>query len=60
MFFKKSDKVRYGDLWESLQNQFTRGNDQYPEDITSAYNMITSHKQEYNKKGNRKTKEYED
>ena len=60
MFLKKSDKIRYGDLWASLQNQFTRGNDQYPEDITSAYNMITSHKQEYHQKRNRQNKEDED
>jgi hypothetical protein len=39
-FMRRADKGRYGALWSNLENNFTRGQDQYPADLTSAYNML--------------------
>ena len=50
MFLIKSDKGRYAGLCASLQNQFSRGTNQYPTDLTDAYNMISTHKNENTKK----------
>ena len=47
MFLKRSDKDRYSDLIASLHNQYTRGTDQYPTDLTNAYNMLNEHVKEY-------------
>ena len=43
-FLKRADRTRYGSLWTDLENQYTRGNDQYPDDLTEAYNMLVSYK----------------
>ena len=47
MFLKRSDKDRYSDLIASLHNQYTRGTDQYPTDLTNACNMLNEHVKEY-------------
>ena len=44
MFLKKADKVRYGSLWIDLQNQFSRQNNQYPEDLSAAFAMLSTYK----------------
>ena len=46
MFLKKADRTRYGDLWTSIHNQYSRGTDQFPNDLTEAYNILTTHKRE--------------
>ena len=46
MFIKKVDQSKYGDLCASLYNQFTRGTDQYPQSLTSAYNTVNEHRRE--------------
>ena len=43
-FLKRADRKRYGGLWNDLENSFTRGLDQYPEDLTGAYNLLLSYK----------------
>jgi hypothetical protein len=30
VFFKRADRKRYGGLWSALENQYTRGTDDYP------------------------------
>jgi hypothetical protein len=39
-----ADPGRYTLLTTDLENQFTRGNDQYPDNITDAYNLLVSYK----------------
>jgi Zinc knuckle len=39
-----ADPIRYATLTTDLENQFTRGNDQYPDNITDAYNLLVSYK----------------
>ena len=47
MFLRATDRTRYGSLYFSLQNQFSRENDQYPRDLPSAYTLICNYKAEY-------------
>jgi hypothetical protein len=37
---KRADRQRYGGLWSELENLFTRGQDHYPTDLTSPYNLL--------------------
>jgi hypothetical protein len=43
-FLKRADRNRYGALITDLENQFTRGNDQYPVSITETYNLLVNYK----------------
>ena len=43
-FLKRADKRRYGALWSELENGFSRGQDTYPHDLTSAYNLLLNYK----------------
>jgi hypothetical protein len=43
-FMKGADKRRYGALWSDLENQYSRGIDQFPTDLTSAYNLLLNWK----------------
>lgn len=43
-FLKRADPTRYGTLWADLENQFSRGTDQYPMDLTGAYNLLLTYK----------------
>ena len=43
-FLKRADKARYGSLWTELDNQYKRGTDQYPKDLTAAYNMLLNYR----------------
>ena len=45
-FIKRADPARYGKLLIELANNFTRGNDQYPADMTIAYNLLINFKTE--------------
>ena len=47
-FMKRADKTRYGTLWTDLENQYTRGTDQYPKDLTAAYNMLLNYRRQTN------------
>jgi hypothetical protein len=40
---KGADLWRYGPLWTDLANQQSRGNDQYPKDLTAAYRMLVNY-----------------
>ena len=46
MFLNKVDQSKYGDLYASIYNQFTRGTDQYPQSLTGVYNTINEHHKE--------------
>lgn len=43
-FLKRADRARYALLIMDLENQFTRGNDQYPVSITETYNLLVNYK----------------
>jgi hypothetical protein len=43
-FLKRADRKRYGGLWSDLENQYTRGTDDYPLDLTGAYNLLLNYK----------------
>ena len=45
-FIKRADPTRYRKLLIELANNFTRGNDQYPADMTIAYNLLINYKTE--------------
>jgi len=41
---KQADRRHFGDLWHNLENQFTRGNDQCPINLTAAYSLLVNFK----------------
>jgi hypothetical protein len=43
-FLKRAGRRRYGGLWIELKNQFTRGQDHYPNNLTGAYNLLLNYK----------------
>ena len=43
-FLKRADQRRYGGLWSELENNYTRGQDQYPPDLTNAYNLLLNYR----------------
>jgi Zinc knuckle len=42
-FFKGAAPRRYSALWSDLANHKTRGNDQYPKDLTAAYSILVNY-----------------
>ena len=44
LFLQFADKRRFGKLIEDLENNFTRGSDEYPRDLVTAYKMINEFK----------------
>lgn len=45
MFLRQSCPARYGEVARELQNDFLKGKDNYPTDITAAYAMLASWRQ---------------
>ena len=43
-FLCQSDRKRYERLLEELDNDYTKGNSNYPTDIVTAYRMISEYK----------------
>jgi hypothetical protein len=43
-YLSGADKTRYGRLVEDLENNFTKGNNNYPETLTAAYNMVVNYR----------------
>jgi hypothetical protein len=43
-FLNASDNSRYGKLLEDLENDFTKGTNNYPKTLTSAYNLMVNYK----------------
>ena len=43
-FLKPADRCCVGTLWADLENQFSRGNNQYPTDLTAAYSLLVNFK----------------
>jgi len=60
LFLRQADRRWYGALWEDLANQFSRGNNQYPKDLTAAHALLVSFKQtrEYVPRRGRQLDEY--
>jgi hypothetical protein len=44
MFLSRADRRKYGALFADLENQYARGNDQYPKDLTESYGMLVNYK----------------
>jgi hypothetical protein len=44
MFLHQSDRRRYGKLLEELENDFTKGNDDYPQTLVKAYHLLSEYK----------------
>ena len=44
LFFRKSDKRRYGQLVRNVENAHVRGNNDYPQTISEAYNMLVNYR----------------
>jgi hypothetical protein len=51
-YIATSDKTRYGKLLEDLENDFTKGTNNYPVNATYAYNLVVNYKN-YLKAGGR-------
>ena len=45
MFIAQSDHHRYGKLSKELKNDFTKGNNDYPTNLVSAFHLINEFKQ---------------
>jgi len=43
-FLKRANRHCFGTLWADLENQFSRGNNQYPINLTAAYSLLTNFK----------------
>ena len=43
-FLCQSDRKRYGRLLEELENDYTKGNSNYPTNLVTAYRMISEYK----------------
>jgi hypothetical protein len=43
-FLKRADRKRYDGLWIELENQFTRGQDHFPNNLTGVYNLLLNYK----------------
>ena len=44
MFLRNSDQAKYGSRLQDLQNQYALGNDQYPNTLTAAIDILANHK----------------
>jgi hypothetical protein len=44
MFLHQSDRHQYGKLLEELENDFTKGNDDYPQTLVKAYHLLSGYK----------------
>jgi hypothetical protein len=44
MFRHQSDRRRYGKLLEELENDYTKGNDDYPQTLVKAYHLLCEYK----------------
>ena len=43
IFIQGADRTRYSSLIRSLQNNYAKNNNQYPESLSSAFNLLTSY-----------------
>jgi hypothetical protein len=59
-FIKRADKHRYGALLVDLLNNYTRGNDQYPDNMTTAYNLLINYKTQHVSKKHQESDSDED
>jgi hypothetical protein len=44
LFLRGADRKRFGGLWTDLENQHSRGLNQYPKDLTDAYALLLNYK----------------
>ena len=50
VYLQRVDSKRIGDPWRDLQNQHSRGNSQFPNNLVSACALVTEYKREYKKR----------
>ncbi len=43
LFLRGADRKRFGGLWTDLENQHSRGHNQYPENLTDAYALLVNY-----------------
>ena len=55
-----ADRGRYGKFVEELRNDFTKGGDYYPEDMTEAYDLLINYKTSHSKLAERMVDDPED
>ena len=58
-FLKRADRRRFGTLWAEVENQFSRGNDQYPINLTAAYSLLVNFKPPKREEPRRNTRSQE-
>jgi len=46
IFIMNANKTRFNTLKTTLENDYTKGNDQYPKDLVSAFHLLTYYKQD--------------
>ena len=46
-FLKRTYTYWYRSLWLESENQYTRGTEQYPKDVTAAYNILLNDMKQY-------------
>jgi hypothetical protein len=59
-FLQGSDKSRFGELVIELENQHTYGNDNFPPNLTMAYNLLINYRSMHKKKQDHKHEEKKD
>jgi len=58
-FLKRADRCCFGALWVDLDNHFSRGNNQYPIDLTAAYSLLVNFKPPKREEPRRNTRSQE-
>ena len=43
MYLQQVHWKRYGDLWADLHNLYSRGDNQYPDNLGQAYSIVSNH-----------------
>jgi len=58
-FLKQADRCPFGTLWADLETQFSRGNNQYPINLTAAYSLHVNFKPPKREEPRRNTRSQE-
>ena len=60
VFLQGSDKTRFGELVVELENQHTYGNDNFPSNLTMAYNLLVNYRSMHRRKHDHRHEEKKD
>ena len=44
LYLENTDRSKYGSLLSGMHTQFSLGHDQYPQELSNAYNILGNHK----------------